>query len=154
MPMCRFKIVLSIIVLAFFSSCKHEPAEKVLESFDNGKPSKVRVYSSASDTTNPLKEILYYKDGQTKMEGGLKDSKRNGVWIYYHPNGKKWSEGTFVNGLSEGEFTIWDESGKIAYKALYKEGKPDGKWLFYDLNGRVAKEAVFDNGKKISETML
>ena len=70
--------------------------------------------------------------GQIKIEGNLKDGKKDGRWTLYTDRHKrKREEGNYEDGKRVGKWT-WFYTGaknQIYEEIFFKEGKRDGKWM-------------------------
>ena len=96
----------------------------------------VLLWSCGNRTTGEVVyETEYYEDGMVRMEGGMKDGKREGEWTAYFPDGKVQSTGTFKNGLRTGKATVYYSNGQLYMEGMYKEGHHCGKWTYYDEQG-------------------
>ena len=138
------RLFLFLVTVLMLSSCTAQLTEKVEAKFPNGQTQIVRYYNKDDKC---VKEIEYYETGQVKMEGAMKDEKRDGEWKAYFPNGRLQSIGTFVNGLRTGEATVWQENGNRLQEGFYKEGTHCGKWKFYDEQGNLVKEVDFGDSE-------
>lgn len=134
------QILLFMAMALMLGSCAPRLTEKVEAKHSNGQPQVVRYYDK---NDNCVKEIEYYESGQVKMEGAMKDEKRDGEWKAYFPDGRVQSIGTFVNGMRTGKATVWQENGNLLQEGFYKEGTHCGKWKFYDEQGVLVKEVDF-----------
>jgi antitoxin component YwqK of YwqJK toxin-antitoxin module len=148
--MRAFLYIAFVLGLFVLISCKNEPKEVVKSYHFNGKP---MVVDYIDEDSNVVKTVEYYKNGQKKMEGTLKNGVRNGEWSYWYDNGKLWSRGSFVNGKSEGRFLSYNEKGMLFQESFYKNGVPDGKWAFYKDDQRI-KEVYYENGNILNEVDL
>lgn len=135
------KIFLFLVaaVLAF-ASCTARLDEKVVNSYDDGKAKKVQYVDKKG---NCVKEVEYYQSGQVRIEGPMKDNKRDGEWKSYFLDGRVQSVGYFENGLRTGAATVWYENGNIRQEGFYREGKHVGLWKFYDEQGNFLKEVNY-----------
>lgn len=113
-------------------SCGNRTTERVERSYDNGQPSLVHQVNRNGEV---VYETEYYEDGMVRMEGGMKDGKREGEWTAYFPDGKVQSTGTFKNGLRTGKATVYYSNGQLYMEGMYKEGHHCGKWTYYDEQG-------------------
>ena len=134
------KIVLVIGLVMALAACSAQLTEKVEISFPNGQAQIVKMLDKSG---NCVKEIEYYETGQVRMEGGMKDGKREGEWFAYFPDGRMQSKGIFQEGLRTGAATVWQENGNLFQEGFYKEGKHVGKWKFYDEQGNLLKEVDY-----------
>lgn len=84
-----------------------------------------------------------YPDGAVKIEGQLKDGKRNGVWKSFYDNGNNWSETYFLDGKKNGHSITWYKNGVVRYVGEYKNDKKTGEWKFYDKKGELVNTENF-----------
>ena len=134
------KVLLFFAVMFAIASCTAQLTEKVVETYPDGKTSKMQYFDKQGVC---VKEVEYYESGQVKMEGGMKGEKREGEWKAYFPDGRVQSIGTFVDGLRTGVATVWQENGNLLQEGFYKEGRHCGKWKFYDEQGDLIKEVDY-----------
>ena len=129
MSILKFLPLMSVLVLA---ACGNGLEEKVVSSYDNGKPAKVRVYNRENQC---VREVDYYDNGTVMMEGEMKDGVRNGEWISYFLDGKVQSTGFFENDVRTGKSLVYYENGNLWMDGSYKNGKKSGLWIYYDEQG-------------------
>lgn len=129
MSFLKFLPLMSMLVLA---ACGNGLEEKVVSSYDNGKPAKVRVYNRENQC---VREVDYYDNGTVMMEGEMKDGVRNGEWISYFLDGKVQSTGFFENDVRTGKSLVYYENGNLWMDGSYKNGKKSGLWIYYDEQG-------------------
>ena len=134
------KMLLFFAMALAFASCTTKLTEEVVETFPDGKTMKVHYNNKSGDC---VKEVEYYSTGEVKMEGTMKEGKRDGEWKAYFPDGRVQSVGTFVNGLRTGKAIVWQENGNLLQEGFYKEGRHIGKWKFYDEQGNLFKEVDY-----------
>ena len=134
------KILLFFVAILLLASCSEKLTEKVMATYPDGTTRVVHYYDKNDEC---VKETEYYKTGQVKMEGGMKDNKREGEWKAYFPDGRVQSIGTFVNGLRTGQATVWQENGNLLQEGSYKDGRHVGKWKYYDELGNLLKEVDY-----------
>ena len=134
-----FKLLLLCLVL-MLGACKRSTTEKVVSYYDNEMPAKVQQVNKQNQV---VWETEYYEDGAVKMEGGMKNDKREGEWTAYFPDGKVQSEGTFKNGLRTGRAIVYYANGNRYMEGYYKEGRHCGKWTYYDEQGYVVKDVDY-----------
>jgi antitoxin component YwqK of YwqJK toxin-antitoxin module len=133
------KVLGFILIVAFLISCSREK-RVVEESYPDGKPKKVCIYTGRGKNREKIRETDYYSNGNMKLDGTYKDGKRDGQWTYWYENGTKWSEGFFRDGKNDGKRLTYFPNGKLRYEAYYKEGGRTGKWKFFDETGRMLQE--------------
>jgi len=134
-----------IVFVISISSCKKniELQERIISSFDNGKPEVIEFYEQEKDTQVVKYYKEFYKNEQLKIEGYIKNNERDGHWIYYYENGNKWSEGNYINGLAEGKFIQYYENGGVWMYTFYKHDKKT-KAILFNSDSTVAKEVVIN----------
>lgn len=125
-----------MLLVALLSSCGNQSTEKVMKYYDNNQPAVVRHLDKKGQV---VREVEYYEDGIVKMEGGIKNDRREGEWKAYFPDGKVQSVGSFHDGLRTGKSTVYHENGNLYMEGNYKEGSHCGKWTYYDEQGYVVR---------------
>lgn len=131
------KLYLLLSIVLVFASCSSQLRKKVEVSFPNGEPQIARFYNKNDQC---VKETEYYQSGQVKMEGTMKDGKREGEWTAYYPDGRVQSHGYFKDGKRTGEATVFWPNGNLREKGFYKEGTHCGHWKWYDEQGFLLRE--------------
>lgn len=133
--------VISILFISILlSSCGEKIKKEIVEKYPNGSTKLERFFIKTNDSLEKVKEIYYYEDKKTRVDGEFKKGKRYGKWTYWYPNGNKWSEGYFKNGISDSIRTTYYENGKKRYEGYYKDGEQIGIWKFWFEDGSVAEE--------------
>ena len=138
-----YRLLLKTIPLCLvlmLSACKQQIKEKVVSYYENDQPAKVHHIDCHDQV---IWEVEYYEDGAVKMEGGMKNGKREGEWKAYFQDGKVQSEGIFRNGLRTGKATVYHPNGNLYMEGFYKEGHHCGKWTYYDEQGYVVKNVDY-----------
>ena len=131
------KLFLLLVTTLVFASCSGQLTEKVEMTFPDGKPQIVRYYDKSNQC---VKESEYYESGKVRMEGAMKDGKRNGEWTAYFPDGRVQSQGYFKDGKRTGEATVFWSNGNLREEGFYKEGVHCGHWKWYDEQGILLRE--------------
>ena len=131
------KIFLVLFMALALVSCNVQLTEKVESKYPDGKPKLVRYYDKQD---NCVKETEYYDSGEMKMEGRMKDGKREGEWKAYLRDGRPWSIDTFKDGELEGPSTVYWENGNLRWEGNYKAGVHCGHWKFYDEQGSFVRD--------------
>lgn len=143
-------ILISLIILTGLFSCQdltkeegigyseyintQNLVENIMSNYPSGQ-TKAAIYTVDGDTEGlSVKEIHYFENGKTQVEGTLKNAKRHGIWTFYHDNGNIWSTGEFDNGNSVGLFQIFKKNGQIKIKTYYQ-------------NNKKIKEEYFEKGQ-------
>ena len=131
------RVLLFLVTVLLLGSCAEKLTPKVEKSFPDGQPQLVRYYDKSEQC---LKETEYYDTGQVKMEGRLKDGKRQGEWKAYLRDGRPWSIDNFKDGELEGSSTVYWENGNLRWEGNFKAGKRCGQWRFYNEQGEFVRE--------------
>jgi antitoxin component YwqK of YwqJK toxin-antitoxin module len=131
------RILLFLAMALIIVSCAPRLTEKVEAKHSNGQPQVVRYYDKSDKC---VKEIEYYETGEVKMEGAMKDGKREGTWKAYLRDGRPWSIDEFKNGDLDGSSTVYWENGNLRWEGKYKAGKHVGHWKWYDEQGILLRE--------------
>ncbi|MEX0273901.1 MAG: toxin-antitoxin system YwqK family antitoxin [Flavobacteriaceae bacterium] len=90
----------------------------------------------------------YYKNGQLKEAGWIKDSLKTGYWKYYYPNTNLKEQGPYKKGNREGYWFFYRQDGRIKMEGHMKDGQKANWWLFYDLKGHINHKCQLTNGIK------
>ena len=93
----------------------------------------------------PLNCIVYdkYDNNKLKIEGNLKDGRKDGLQNSWWKSGQLSSEVNFKNGKKEGVEKLWYKSGQLAAETTYSYGQEKSKRLFYK-NGQLALTLIED----------
>ena len=110
---------------------------------DNSGGGLIADSTSTSVVTNGP-QVMHTTDGG-RMEGDLKEAKRNGPWSSFFPNEGIRSKALYVDGLEEGPTEVFHENGMVYYTGQYRAGKPVGEWLFYDAKGAHVRTVQYDS---------
>lgn len=132
--MNKLRLVFSFLSLLVLAACNDSYTERVISTYDNGQPAKVRYYDQNNQCVH---EVNYYDDGALFMEGEVKNDARNGEWVSYFQDGKVQSRGSFENDLRTGKSLVYHENGNLWMDGSYREGKKIGLWIYYDEQGYV-----------------
>lgn len=106
----------------------------VVDKYPEGQDKAVVYKLDESSNQVPVKEVHFFENGNTQVEGTLKNGKRHGIWTFYHENGKVWSTGEFDMGKSVGIFEIFDKEGQLKFKYHY-------------VNNEIVKEEYYLKGE-------
>ena len=89
----------------------------------------------------------WYSDGRMRGEGRLHRNKRVGTWTMWHDNGQKRIETTYDKGLAHGRSTSWDADGNVIETGEYVRKKKHGIWITYVDGEKTETEWV--NGVRV-----
>ena len=73
----------------------------------------------------------WWSDGIMRGEGRLYRNKRIGTWTMWHENGQKRIETSYDKGLTHGRSTTWDAEGNVVETGEYVRKKKHGIWITY-----------------------
>ncbi len=130
-------LFLTLILAMTMASCAQKLTEKIEVKYPNGNPEIVLMLNKSGEC---VKKIEYYDSGQVKMEGPMKNGKREGEWTAYFRDGRVQSHGYFKNGERTGAATVYYSNGNMLSEGFYKEGKHSGHWKWYDEQGNLIRE--------------
>jgi antitoxin component YwqK of YwqJK toxin-antitoxin module len=138
--MMRTNILILVSLLLTFS-CNQEIKldENVIEMYNDGSPKIVEMYQQKKGERIKKYYKEFYENGKIKIEGAIKNDKREGIWTYFYENGNIWSVGNYVDGKAQGKFTQYYENGKLWAYTFYKDDIKE-KDIFFDNNGKVLSE--------------
>jgi antitoxin component YwqK of YwqJK toxin-antitoxin module len=131
------------LILAIYSlSCSKE-VEKVITTYEDGKPELILIYPNEKDSLNYKKKVLY-KSGKLNYLGQVIGGKKNGTWTWWYENGTRKDQCTYWEGFYTDTVFHWYESGKLKQIVVPVPNKiPDGHCKA--CNGTVVE--YFENGK-------
>lgn len=124
--------VLFPMMIVLLVTCGSKMTEKVVETYDSGKPATVRYYDSKGECRH---EVKYYESGTVMMEGDMKGDLREGEWKSYFPDGKVQSVGLFKDDVRYGKATVYYPNGNLYMEGSYTNGMHSGEWTYYDEQG-------------------
>lgn len=127
------RFILTLGFLAILSACA--PSADAQDQSDSTQT------ESSSDLT-PFSEL--YDNGQIRIQGWLKDEKREGRWISFYQNGVRWSEDTYRNGKKDGPTKAYYPSGILKYSGIFLEDREAGTWNFYEETGKLVEARDFN----------
>ena len=148
----NLRMVLGPLLLVFvLYSCKRE-SQKIISTFDNGKPEIVRQYPDSKDTTEYL-YMRYFENGQLLVKGMIKNNKQEGHWQWWYKNGIVHDSALLKDGKYIGTRKHWYENGVIK-EVEYIDPHDDcianscnGQLIFYDSLGRIVIVEFLKDGK-------
>lgn len=146
----KTKIILFALFIVGIISCSNQPAEKLpvetQKNIPNIDSTTFTIVTKQDTTTQNGESIIRYDNGAVKMQGKMKEGKREGLWKSFYENGKQWSESTFTAGIKNGKTATWYENGNKRYEGFYSNDLESGKWTYWDETGKLVNSKDF--GKK------
>ena len=101
------------------------------------------------------KHIEYHTfTGKKKIEGTIKDGKRDGLWTEWHENGMKKRETTYKDGKEDGLVKSWWSNRGLKEKIYYEDGKVfwDEYWDIDGVyGGKIERDETWDSGAHLDE---
>lgn len=137
------KSLVFIFSLLFVFACKSDQVEKVVATHSTNLPKIKEYYKKIEGKDVKVKEVRFFINGEKESEGGIKDGKKDGLWIFWYTNGEKWIEENYSDGVKNGAFTVWYQTGAKNYSGSYNLGRPSGEWIFWDENGSIIKKQQY-----------
>lgn len=89
-------------------------------------------------------QVIHTQDGG-RMEGFLRNGKRDGPWVAYFANGGVRSRTTYAAGVEEGPMEVFHENGMTYYFGQYSQGRTVGEWIFFDPQGKELRRVQYDS---------
>ena len=86
----------------------------------------------------------FWKNGNPKLKGRLRDGLRNGKWTFWHQNSQKMAEGKYFDGDGS---DVREDTG-ISMKGC------TGTWVFYYPSGQQWREGTWQDGVPKGEHMI
>ena len=111
---------------------------KCTEWYANGQKESERTY----DDNGNFKLIVWYEDGQVKLEEFYKNGEKDGKCTYWYENGEQKSEYNYINGSETGNFIEWYINGN-KYREWHSldfldgHSKDNGTLTQWDENGQL-----------------
>lgn len=99
----------------------------------------------ADSTNNTFISKDYYSNGVLRIEGGMKNGKRNGLWRTYNANGILTSELTYVDDDLSGPQKTYYLSGTVHEEYYCDSNKINGLYKEYHKNGTLKSQSWFIN---------
>lgn len=99
-----------------------------------------REEKNREEENRQTKGKLYYRGGNLKYEGDIKNGKSHGYGIEYYEDGSISSEGNWKDGKRHG-FSINYVRGKLFYVGEYVNGNREGLGAHFE-NGKFKYEAI------------
>ncbi|MFK7757733.1 MAG: toxin-antitoxin system YwqK family antitoxin [Flavobacteriales bacterium] len=112
--------ILFIVLFNLLSASSFGQDEYLARSWPNGNA--MVVYTLEEETSDIIKEQVFYESGSLDYEGHYQDGVEHGYWCYYWPNGTLKSKEFYQYGLEEGTMFDYDQSGSKAVKYVYSKG--------------------------------
>ncbi|HEY0030734.1 MAG TPA: hypothetical protein VGC65_08245 [Bacteroidia bacterium] len=131
-----FPAIISITLFSCSSEAPEEQVKKVKEEAPVEVVSRFRFENSQDSAVANGESIQRYKNGGIKMQGMMKEGKREGLWKSWYEDGKPWSETTFSSGVRNGKTTTWYDNGNKRYQGAYTNDIESGKWIYWDEKGK------------------
>lgn len=129
-------LIIVLITCAYACSSKHEKQDNTLKTNPQNNSFKPQVLK---DTIGGVYHE-YYKNGNIKVKGVLKNGQRDGDWSFFYENGKLWSLGEYSLGQRTGASSVYYPNGVLRMEGNYLNDKQIGLWKFYNEQGALIKE--------------
>ncbi|MFL5764569.1 MAG: toxin-antitoxin system YwqK family antitoxin [Bacteroidia bacterium] len=146
----KMTMLLTLIGLAVLS-CKNEAgmqkkenAETAVVKTDSALTTTFTIAGSQDTVEVNGDHIERYKNGGIRIQGKMKDGKREGLWKSWYEDGKPWSETTFKAGIRNGKTKTWYENGNPRYEGEYTNDNESGKWTYWDESGKEVTKKDYD----------
>ncbi len=143
------KTILFSVIICGLLACSNQASDQPgvqtnIEKASNPDSTTFTIVTEQDSTQNG-ESIIKYKSGKVKMQGMMKDGKREGLWKSFYENGNQWSESVFTAGIKNGKTSTWYENGNKRYDGFYTNDMESGKWTYWDEAGKLF--TTRDNGK-------
>lgn len=128
-----------------------EPRTEVRETFfPNGSTRRQWIVKILPDGTEVEhgEALLWYDNGQVKLQGEYVDGVREGLWRSWHANGKNRGEGRLHRNRRIGTWIMWDENGQKRSELAYDVGLRHGRSTVWDADGNVIETGEYVRKKK------
>ena len=92
--------------------------------------------------------LLWFDNGQVKLQGEYIDGVREGLWLAWYSNGNDRGKGRLYRGRRMGTWTMWDEKGQKRSEVAYEMGLRHGRSTVWDADGKVTETGEYVRKKK------
>lgn len=131
------------------------------------------VVVKVDTTSETFVDKDYFDNGVLRLEGGIRNGKRNGLWRYYNPNGILTGESTYLDGdlsgpqktyylnggihteyycdsnKTNGLYKEYYENGQLKAQSWYMNDLQQGRYFNYYKNGKIQNTGYLENGKNV-----
>ncbi len=132
------------------TAASEEPTEVRETFFPNGATRRqwlVKVLPDGTEVEHG-EALLWYDNGQVKLQGEYVDGEREGLWLSWHSNGENRGEGRLHRGRHIGTWIMWDENGQKRSEVTYEVGLKHGRSTVWDADGNVVSTGEYVRKKK------
>ncbi len=112
--------ILFILIFNLLSLNSFSQDEYLARAWPNGNA--MVVYFLEPETSDIVKEQVFYENGLLDYEGHYQDGVEHGSWCYYWPDGTLKSKENYEYGLEEGTMFDYDQSGNKSVRYVYSKG--------------------------------
>ena len=92
------------------------------------------------------KWLLWYDNGQIKVEGDYIDGEKSGKWTNWYPWG--WRSYELNKKESESAFILWFDDQQKSSEGFFKNNREDNTWVWWSREGMLDSSGVFDKGQR------
>ncbi len=92
--------------------------------------------------------LVWYDNGQVKLQGEYVDGVREGLWLSWHPNGNNRGQGRLYRNRRYGTWIMWDDNGQKRSEVSYDVGLRHGRSTVWDADGNVIETGEYVRKKK------
>ena len=85
---------------------------------------------------------------EQRIQGTVRNGKRDGIWVEYHSNGQLWRKETWKDGTRDGPWFLYHKNGQLWIKRIFKDGVKDGPFIRYYENGQLRSKGAYKGGEK------
>ncbi len=126
------------------------PTEVRETFFPNGSTRSQWIVKVLPDGTEVEhgESLMWYDDGQVKMQGEYVDGVRDGLWRSWYPDGRMRGEGRLHRNKRIGTWTMWHDNGQKRIETAYDKGLAHGRSTAWDADGNVIETGEYVRKKK------
>lgn len=88
----------------------------------------------------------WFRNGQVKAKGNLKDSKEEGAWQYFYKNGNPASTLSFVEGKLQGKAIYYFFTGELLEERFFAADIQVGTYQSYYRSGAIRRSGKLVDG--------
>ncbi len=138
-------LCLSVFLLGFSACSEKQLHQEIGQTYPNGQAKSI-TYFTDEEKSDKVKTENFYEDGSIKDEIPFEGNKLDGIWIMYFQNGNKRIEGTYSDGLAHGPWKYYFETGELNAHGTASTGNWEGQYTWYYINGKKKKEGNYSKG--------
>lgn len=136
-------LLLSIILIAFLTSCSQSPDKNKFQI-------KLDSIIYKPGTKEPFTGTWKGETDSMKVVFDVVNGKKEGKFESFYPNGKLLMSGYMKNNRNVGEWKYFYDNGSVESAGIFKNDRPVGKWIWYYPDGSLKQSGYYNTGLRDS----